>query len=117
MRNELMKFTAIALVACAAIGASAFAASSVIDAAKAECVVGEQIDGYLGVIDEGAADEHLRREVRSINQQRKAFYADLAARNNVTLDVTAALTAEKLINQAASGHCVQDESGSWVQTP
>jgi len=117
MNKQNLKKSTAAFVAAGLLFATAGAASADVEAAKSDCIVGEQIDGYLGVIDESAADENLRREVRSINQQRKAVYAQLAQRNGVTIEVTAALTAEKLINQASSGHCVQDESASWVQTP
>jgi uncharacterized protein YdbL (DUF1318 family) len=95
------------------VGISAAAASAAIEAAKSSCVVGEQVDGYLGVADESKATEEIRREVRSINQQRKAAYERLAQRNGVTVEVTAALTAERLINQAPSGHCYRDENGAW----
>lgn len=110
-----MKVLGAAAVAAIAIfaGLSAAAASAAIDSAKASCVVGEQMDGYLGIADEGKATEDLRREVRSVNQQRKAAYEKLAEKNGVTVDVTAALTAERLINKAPAGHCYRDQSGAW----
>ena len=61
------------------------AANPVIDQAKAQCVVGEQ-----------------------------AAYANLAQRNGVSVEVTAALTAEKLIAQARPGHCVRNAQGAWT---
>ena len=99
----------------ALVTASAHAAPAIVDDAKARCIIGEQADGYLGIVDAAAVDTALRREVRDINQQRKALYADLAAQNGVSIDVTAALTAEKLINQAGPGECVRDASGAWIQ--
>ena len=98
-------------------GAGAAAASAIVENAKSQCIVGEQADGYIGVIDAAAASEDLKREVRAINQQRKAAYARLAERNGVTVEATAALTAEKLIMQAPSGHCVRDSSGQWKEVP
>ena len=92
----------------------ALAASPVVERAKDQCVVGEQADGYLGFVD-GGGDDALRREVRDINQQRKAYYADLAARNGVAIDVTAALTAEKLIASASAGECVRTQNGTWTK--
>lgn len=97
------------------LAGAAHAASALIEDAKDRCIVGEQADGYLGVVDGANADATLLREVRDVNQQRKAFYADLAARNGVSIDVTAALTAEKLINDAGPGECVRDQSGAWIQ--
>ncbi len=115
MSKHHFSFLAGAVLSLAALPAFALAASSIVEDAKDRCIVGEQVDGYLGFVDESAADTALKREVRDINQQRKAFYADLAARNGVTIDVTAALTAEKLINGADAGECVQDASGAWVK--
>ncbi|NOX83468.1 MAG: YdbL family protein, partial [Alphaproteobacteria bacterium] len=94
---------------------TAVAASDLIEQAKSQCIVGEQADGYLGVVSGASASSELRREVRDINQRRKAYYADIARRNGVSVEVTAVLTAEKLINQARSGHCVRDQRGNWIE--
>lgn len=113
MKNTLRGIAAAGLIAVAPI--PAHAASAIVEQAKDACVVGEQADGYLGVVSGADASDALRREIRDINQQRKAVYADLARRNGVTIEVTAALTAEKLINQARSGQCYRDQSGRWVE--
>lgn len=117
MEQVLKKILAAAVLAAGLLvsAAPASAASATIENAKNSCIVGEQADGYLGVVSGAEASEALRREVRDINQQRKAAYADLARRNGVTIEVTAALTAEKLMNQARSGQCVRLESGAWVK--
>lgn len=104
-------------IALALAAAPASAAPAAIEAAKAQCIVGEQTDGYLGVIDNAKADEALKREVRSVNQQRKAAYAELAARNGVTIEQAAQVTAERLLNNAPSGHCIQTPEGGWVKKP
>ena len=91
------------------------AANAVIDQAKAECLIGEQADGYLGVVAGKNPSAAVRREMRDINQQRKSAYTRLAERNGVTVEVTAALTAEKLIAQAGRGQCVRKADGSWVE--
>ncbi len=94
---------------------TAVAASDLIEQAKSQCIVGEQADGYLGVVSGASASSEVRREVRDINQRRKSYYADIARRNGVSVEVTAVLTAEKLISQARSGHCVRDQSGTWIK--
>jgi uncharacterized protein YdbL (DUF1318 family) len=114
MRKKLL---ALAAAATALGAASVVAASPTIEKAKSGCVVGEQADGYLGVVDLSKADAALTREVASVNQQRKAAYSNLAQSKGVTIEVAAALTAEKLINQAPSGQCVRDGSGSWIKKP
>ncbi len=115
MTNKTMKSILAAAAASLALAGSALAASAAVEAAKSQCLIGEQADGYLGVVDAGAIDEALRREVKSINLQRKAAYADLAARNGVSIEAAAALTAEKLLNTAPAGQCVRMPSGEWVK--
>ncbi len=117
MKKSTTIFTAALALLLAALSAPApaLAQNGLIADAKAKCIIGEQIDGYLGVVAGKTASDALRREFRSINQQRKAAYERLAARNGVTTEVTAKLTAEKLINDAPAGHCVQDASGTWIR--
>ncbi|MEO0398822.1 MAG: YdbL family protein [Pseudomonadota bacterium] len=94
---------------------TSFAASSAIEAAKRNCIVGERNDGYLGVVNEGRANDSLRREVASVNQRRKAAYTRLARQNGVSIRDTGVLTAEKLIRRAPSGQCVQNANGAWIK--
>ena len=118
-----MKKILVATLSAAIIGANslssfvtpALAASPAIESAKAQCVIGERNDGYLGVVAGKTAATDVLREMRSINQQRKAAYERLAERNGVTVAVAAALTAERLVNSAKSGECVQNGSGAWIR--
>ncbi|MEM9234995.1 MAG: YdbL family protein [Pseudomonadota bacterium] len=113
----LKALTAALALSLAAIAGTSSAAPAIIESAKDDCIVGERNNGYIGIIDEGAASDALRREVRSINQQRRDAYQRLASRNGVPLEAAAKVTAEKLINSAPSGHCVQNEAGTWVKKP
>lgn len=114
MKRLLLSLAAVGvLVGFAMAPVATAAASAIVEQAKDECIVGEQADGYLGFVPGASASAELRREVRDINQQRKEIYADLARRNGVSISVTAALTAEKLIGQASSGQCIRDQSGNW----
>ncbi|MEX0644301.1 MAG: YdbL family protein [Parvularculaceae bacterium] len=110
----------ISLLAAAAFlvfaGASV-AASAAIESAKAQCIIGEQADGYIGIVDSGKASAELKREVESINMQRKAAYADLAERNGVTVEAAAQVTAERMMNQAPPGHCIRGEDRTWYKKP
>ncbi len=109
--------SAIAALALAMSATAANAASAIIEDAKSKCIVGEQADGYLGVVDAVAASDAVKREVRAINQQRKAAFADLAARNGVTIEDAAALTGKRLVEGSPSGQCVQTSDGSWAKQP
>lgn len=110
-----MKQTAVIAISVAVLASSVSAQRPVVDEAKAQCLVGEQADGYIGIVDGADVSTEVRRELRDINQERRAFYAELAARNGVPIDATAAATAEKLINDADPGECVQDANGTWIQ--
>ena len=79
MKSKLYGIAAASLFVGATLpSASALAASAAVEAAKDACIVGEQADGYLGVVAGANASDAVRREIRDINQQRKAVYADLA---------------------------------------
>lgn len=109
-------FRAAAVLAAGMLAAvSAAAANPIIDEAKNQCLIGEQADGYLGVVAGESPSNAQRREMRDVNQQRKAVYTDLARRNGVSVEVTAQLTAEKLINQATPGQCVRNQQGRWIK--
>ena len=58
---------------------------------RASGLVGEQADGYLGLV--GSAWAEVRAQVDSINIQRRAYYTDLASRRGATIEEVAAATA------------------------
>ena len=91
----------------------AAAQTPAINTAKSQCLVGEMSDGYLGFPKSGAS-EAVRKQVRNINIKRRAEYSSLAKRGGVTVEVAAALTAEKLIRRAKKGHCIRRPNGKWV---
>lgn len=78
--------------------------------AKAAGLVGELMNGYLGLVD-GNAPADVKAMVDSINAQRRAEYQRIAAKNGVPAEEVAKLTAQKVIGQSAPGHYVQTPSG------
>ncbi|AEF98765.1 YdbL family protein [Methylomonas methanica] len=78
--------------------------------AKAAGLVGELMNGYLGLVD-GNAPADVKAMVDSINAQRRAEYQRIAAKNGVPAEEVAKLTAQKVINQTAPGQFVQTPSG------
>ena len=105
---------AFALATAAVIAAPvASAGAPQIDAAKSQGVVGERIDGYLGIV--GSADASLRRKVQEINAKRRAVYTKLAGQTNTTVEQVARVTGEKQIAGTARGEFYMDESGSWTR--
>ena len=87
-------------------------AKAVVDQAKRDGFVGERIDGYLGLVT-GYASKEVQAAVNEINIRRKSVYTNLARSQNVSVDVVAALSGEKLVAKAAPGTNVMDASGVW----
>jgi uncharacterized protein YdbL (DUF1318 family) len=75
-------------------------------------LVGERIDGYLGLVDSGAPAD-VKRLVEEINAQRRARYAEIAERQGVPVQAVAQITGEKLIQRASSGEYVMGADGQW----
>jgi uncharacterized protein YdbL (DUF1318 family) len=78
--------------------------------AKSTGLVGEQLNGLLGLVKPDAPDD-VKALVQSINSQRLAEYQRIAAKNGVAAEEVARLTALKVIGQASSGQYVQTPSG------
>src|SRR3546814_11828982 len=94
---------AAAIAGAAVTRAHAQAGSDpVVEQARSQGLVGEQVDGYLGFAKSPAAD--LKARVDAINIQRRAFYTDLAAKRGVTRqEVGSATTCELCPSRTAPG--------------
>lgn len=88
----------------------AFALS--LDQAKAQGLVGERMDGYLGPVENTPEVVQL---VRIINQQRRAEYEKIAAENGQTVAVVQQLAAQKAYELTPSGFYIQNSAGGWVK--
>ncbi len=89
-RMKLMIAAGLGLAALA--GGTAYAMQA--DAAaqlRATGQVGEQADGYLGLV--GSAPANIRSQMDAINIQRRAYYTQLAQRRSATIEEVAAATA------------------------
>ncbi|MDQ1157157.1 uncharacterized protein YdbL (DUF1318 family) [Sphingomonas sp. SORGH_AS 950] len=111
-----MKTKAVVMVAAAValIGISGVAIAQrdpAYAAARAEGLVGEQPDGYLGIV--GAATPALRTLVNSINIQRKAAYTQKAQASGATVEQMAFTSGCNLIAQTASGEKYKTPEGVW----
>lgn len=97
----------LALILCTAL-----APVSAADVAqlKAAGLVGEQMDGYLGVVAADAPAD-VRAQVDGINRERRNAYQAIAQKNGVNVDDVARVTAQKVIGLAAPGQYVQTPAG------
>ncbi|WP_258047857.1 YdbL family protein [Sphingomonas citri] len=80
-------------------------------AARSAGQVGEQPDGYLGVVGGGSAE--LRALVSNINIQRKAAYTQKAQASGATVEQLAFTSGCNLIAQTQPGEKYKAPDGSW----
>ena len=81
---------------------------------RASGQVGEQADGYLGLV--GSAPAALRTQVDSVNIKRRAYYTDLAAKRGAKIEEVAATTACELFRtKVAPGQYYRLPDGVWRQ--
>ncbi|TGX54674.1 DUF1318 domain-containing protein [Sphingomonas gei] len=105
-------FFAAALAAITLIAAPASAQRDpAYAAARAAGQVGEQPDGYLGVV--GASTPALQALVNNINIQRKKQYTAQAAAGS-TVQQMAFVTGCNLILRSAPGEKYQAPDGRWL---
>ena len=79
---------------CVVAGTTAYAQGDAAAQLRASGHVGEQADGYLGLVDAAPAD--LRAQMEQVNIQRRAAYTQLASQRNATIEEVAAATACQL---------------------
>jgi len=103
------------VAAAAALGGLSVAATAQRDpayaAARAGGEVGEQPDGYLGLV--GAASGDLRALVNNINIQRKSAYTVKAQASGATVEQLAFTSGCNLIMQTNPGEKYKTPNGVW----
>ena len=82
--------------------------------AKAQGYIGEQANGYLGLVKSGAPAD-VKALMNDINARRKQEYKSIAARNKTELNVVEALAGKKAIDRTPPGQYVRLPSGKWVK--
>lgn len=90
-------------------GAAALGAD--LDQAKADGLVGERADGYLGLVDENAPAD-VTELVRDINDRRRAEYQRIAKGNGLAMEEVQALAGKKAIERTDSGNWILT-NGGW----
>ena len=86
-------------------------AMSALGDAKAGGHLGEQPNGYLGVVKPGAQAEEI---ARLINQARRAEYQKVAKDNGIALGDVEAIAGKKALERTPKGQFIQ-LNGQWVQ--
>ncbi len=80
--------------------------------AKSQLLVGEKVDGYLGII---KSSPDVIALVNRINKARRQYYEDIAKRNGTSVDVVEKLAGKKAIDKTPSGQYIQLSPGNWIK--
>lgn len=85
-----------------------------VDAAKTAGTVGEQGDGYLGLV-KGSAPANVTAAVTAINAGRRQVYAQTAGKTGVTVDAAGQATGAQLIAKTPAGEYIKPLGGNWAK--
>jgi uncharacterized protein YdbL (DUF1318 family) len=114
-RLSLRLFTIPALIVIlAGLGWSEPTWAISLQEAKAQGYVGEQANGYLGLVKSGAP-ANVKALINDVNAKRRQEYQSIARRNNTELNVVEALAGKKAIERTPPGQYVRLPSGKWVK--
>lgn len=78
--------------------------------ARAQGIVGEKLDGYVGAVGSSATGQTMADDV---NTKRRAEYEKISKQNSQPVAVVAKVAAETIINGLPSGSMYQAPDGSW----
>ena len=107
---KFMKLAVATLMTLIALSAAAMDLSM----AKSQGFLGEQQNGYLGLVNRNAPRE-AKSLMRQVNDQRRANYQAIAGSNGIDLKSVESLAGQKAIKKTARGHFAQAPSGQWVR--
>jgi uncharacterized protein YdbL (DUF1318 family) len=107
------RLVVIALACALALAAPARALD--LDEARQQGLLGEQADGYVGVVAAKSPPEVVEL-AEQVNARRRAHYAEIASRNATPIEAVAALAGKKLVDAAPAGQWVKPD-GAWVKKP
>ncbi|MFT6348630.1 MAG: hypothetical protein ACJAYB_001639 [Psychromonas sp.] len=104
-----MKMKKIILMITLILSFSVFALE--LSDAKQQGLVGERMNGLLGVVE---TFQEAKELVNSINAQRLAVYKKIAEKNAMTIDQVSVLAGEKAIKKTPKSQYIQNAAGQWV---
>ena len=102
---------AAALLAVAALATAQMSAGQAVAEAKANGLVGERYDGYVGLVRD--IGPQLRHQIQAINIRRRSLYSQLATSRGVTLQEVGITAACQLLGTVGVGEYYAFADGTW----
>lgn len=110
MFRRIQQILTIFTLALSLVATSAWAVSK--DEAKAQGLIGERANGYLGIVVSNPPSD-LKRLVSDINKKRKAAYKKSAASAGVEQGVFELRMGQRLQQRTPRGQYIQLQNGNW----
>ena len=79
---------------------------------KADGLIGEQANGYIGLVRQGVPAD-IKRLVNDVNAKRKAGYQKIAAKQGTSLADVERVGGNTAIEKTLRGNYIRDASGTW----
>lgn len=98
----------LAAVAAAGLLFASAAHAMTLQEAKAAGLLGEQANGYVGVVSASAEASQIAND---INAKRRIEYQAIAEKNGTTLEAVEALAGQTAINKTPGGQYIDAGSG------
>ncbi len=116
MMNTVRAVGALLMVLALALGpmTAGPALADALGDAKAQGLLGERPDGYLGLVKANAPGS-VQSLMRNINRKRRDHYAGIAKKNGTPRSAVEAIVGAKLVGKAAPGTYVMDANGRWMR--
>lgn len=105
---RLMRYGLVVLMLAFSLQAAALD----LDTAKSRGLVGEQLNGYLGIV---VKTPEVVELVSKINRKRHQAYVRIAKENGVSVEVVEQLAGRKAIKKTEQGNYVRTPSGEWIR--
>ena len=87
-------------------------ASSSLTQSKADGLIGEQSNGYLGLVAQNAPAD-IKKLVAEVNAKRKAGYQKIAAKQGASLSDVEKVGGNTAIEKTLRGNYIRDANGTW----
>ena len=88
------------------------AVASPLSQPKADGLIGEQANGYIGLVQQNVSAD-IKRLVNDVNAKRKAGYQRIAKKQGTSLAEVERVGGNTAIEKTLRGNYIRDGSGAW----
>jgi len=87
-------------------------AASPLTKPKADGLIGEQANGYIGLVEQNVP-ANIKQLVKDVNAKRRAGYQNIAKKQGTSLSEVERVGGNTAIEKTLRGNYIRDASGGW----